>query len=53
MPKWDFEEFAVENAINKILRKTQVQKLMLLVNTPGGLVQSSYKNSSSTTKIIQ
>jgi hypothetical protein len=37
------EEFAVETAINQIQAKTDVQKLMLLVNSPGGLVQSSYK----------
>jgi len=37
------EEFAVETAINQIQTKTDVRKLMLLVNSPGGLVQSSYK----------
>jgi len=37
------EEFAVETAINQIQTKTDAQKLMLLVNSPGGLVQSSYK----------
>jgi hypothetical protein len=37
------EEFAVETAINQIQAKTDAQKLMLLVNSPGGLVQSSYK----------
>jgi hypothetical protein len=37
------EEFAVETAINQIQAKTDVQKLLLLVNSPGGLVQSSYK----------
>lgn len=37
------EEFAVETAINQILTKTDVKKLLLLVNSPGGLVQSSYK----------
>lgn len=37
------EEFAVETAINQIQAKTDVRKLMLLVNSPGGLVQSSYK----------
>jgi hypothetical protein len=37
------EEFAVETAINRIEAKTNNRKLMLLVNSPGGLVQSSYK----------
>ena len=37
------EEFAVETAINQILTKTDSRKLLLLVNSPGGLVQSSYK----------
>ena len=37
------EEFAVETAINQIQAKTDVRKLLLLVNSPGGLVQSSYK----------
>jgi hypothetical protein len=37
------EEFAVETAINEIQAKTDNQKLLLLVNSPGGLVQSSYK----------
>jgi hypothetical protein len=37
------EEFAVETAINQIQAKTDARKLMLLVNSPGGLVQSSYK----------
>ena len=37
------EEFAVETAINQIQTKTDVRKLLLLVNSPGGLVQSSYK----------
>jgi len=37
------EEFAVETAINEIQAKTDNRKLLLLVNSPGGLVQSSYK----------
>jgi hypothetical protein len=37
------EEFAVETAINKIQAKTDNRKLLLLVNSPGGSVQSSYK----------
>jgi len=37
------EEFAVETVINQIISKTKVKKLLLLVNSPGGLVQSSYK----------
>jgi hypothetical protein len=37
------EEFAVESAINQVQTKTDVRKLLLLVNSPGGLVQSSYK----------
>jgi hypothetical protein len=37
------EEFAVETAINQIQKKTDTKKLLLLVNSPGGLVQSSYK----------
>jgi ClpP class serine protease len=37
------EEFAVETAINQIQTKTDAKKLLLLVNSPGGLVQSSYK----------
>jgi hypothetical protein len=37
------EEFAVETAINQIQAKTDTRKLLLLVNSPGGLVQSSYK----------
>ncbi len=37
------EEFAVETAINLIQAKTDTRKLLLLVNSPGGLVQSSYK----------
>jgi hypothetical protein len=37
------EEFAVETAINQIQNMTQNRKLLFLVNSPGGLVQSSYK----------
>ena len=37
------EELAVETAINKIQQKTTAKKLLLLVASPGGLVQSSYK----------
>ena len=37
------KEFAVETAINQIQTRTDVRKLLLLVNSPGGLVQSSYK----------
>jgi hypothetical protein len=37
------EEFAVETAINQIQAKTDNRKLLLLVNSPGGSVQSSYK----------
>ena len=37
------EEFAVETAINQIQAKTDVRKMLLLVSSPGGLVQSSYR----------
>jgi ClpP class serine protease len=37
------EEFGVETAINEIKSRTDVKKLLLLLNSPGGLVQSSYK----------
>ncbi len=43
MLRWGSEEFAVETAINQIQTKTDARKLLLLVNSPGGLVQSSYK----------
>lgn len=37
------EEFAIETVIDELKRKTNAKNLMLLVNSPGGLVQSSYK----------
>lgn len=37
------EEFAIETVIDEIKEKTKAEKLMLLLNSPGGLVQSSYK----------
>jgi hypothetical protein len=37
------EEFGVETAIESIREKTQCRNLILLINSPGGLVQSSYK----------
>ena len=37
------EEFTVETAINQIRTKTDATKLLLLVNSSGELVQSSYK----------
>jgi hypothetical protein len=37
------EEFATETVIDEIKKRTDSKTLMLLVNSPGGLVQSSYK----------
>jgi len=37
------EEFAIETVIDEIKKRTDSKMLMLLVNSPGGLVQSSYK----------
>jgi ClpP class serine protease len=37
------DEFSVESAIEDIQRKTDCKKLMLLLNSPGGSVTSSYK----------
>jgi hypothetical protein len=37
------EEFAIETVIDEIKRKTKATSLILLINSPGGLVQSSYK----------
>jgi len=37
------EEFAVETVINEIKKQTDCEKLLLLINSPGGLVQTSYK----------
>lgn len=37
------EEFGVETVIDDIKGKTNVKKLMLLINSPGGLIRSSYK----------
>ena len=37
------EEFAVEAAIGEIKARTDCKKLYLLLNSPGGLVTSSYK----------
>ncbi len=37
------EEFGVETAIESIREITNCKKLILLINSPGGLVQSSYK----------
>lgn len=37
------EEFGVEEVINRIKKQTNCKKLFLLINSPGGYVQSSYK----------
>jgi len=37
------EEFGVETVIEKIKESSRVGKLYLLLNSPGGLIQSSYK----------
>jgi len=37
------EEFAIESAIEKIKEQTSIDKLILLLNSPGGFVSSSYK----------
>ncbi len=37
------EEFAVESVIDEIRSQTDSKNLLLLVNSPGGAVQSSYK----------
>lgn len=37
------EEFGVEEVINRIKKHTDCKKLFLLINSPGGYVQSSYK----------
>ena len=37
------EEFALETAINQIHTKTDARKLLLTVNSHGGLIQVSYK----------
>lgn len=37
------EEFGVETVIESIREKTSCKNLILLINSPGGLVQSSYK----------
>lgn len=37
------EEFGVETVIHEIKDKTDVKKLMLLVNSPGGFIASAYK----------
>jgi hypothetical protein len=47
------EEFAVETAINQIQAKTDAKKLLLLVNSPGGLVQSSYKIARALRKAFE
>ena len=47
------EEFALETAINQIQTKTDFRKLLLLVNSPGGLVQSSYKIARALRKTFE
>ena len=47
------EEFAVETVINEINQKTDTKKIMLLVNSPGGLVQSSYKVARALRKAFE
>lgn len=37
------EEFAVETVLDQIRNETDAKTLLLLLNSPGGLVQSSYK----------
>ncbi|HKZ93952.1 MAG TPA: hypothetical protein VJ249_05160 [Candidatus Bathyarchaeia archaeon] len=37
------EEFAIETVIEQIRARTEARKLYLLLNSPGGLVDSSYK----------
>jgi hypothetical protein len=37
------EEFGVEEAINKIKEATNCKNLILMINSPGGYVKSSYK----------
>lgn len=37
------EEFGVETVIEQIHDKTDIRKLYLLINSPGGLIRSSYK----------
>lgn len=37
------EEFGMETVIDEIKNETNVSKLVLLLNSPGGLIQSSYK----------
>ena len=37
------EEFGVESVINDIQKKSKCQTLYLVINSPGGLVSSSYK----------
>ena len=37
------DEFSVESAIENIKKKTDCRKLMLLLNSPGGSIASSYK----------
>src|SRR3990172_11252420 len=37
------EEFAIETVIDEIKAKINAKTLLLLVNSPGGYVQSSYK----------
>lgn len=44
------EEFGVETVINEIKEKTDCSKLCLLLNSPGGLVGSSYKVSRALRK---
>jgi ClpP class serine protease len=41
------EEFSVETAIEKIKHTTECTKLILLLNSPGGSIQSSYKIASA------
>ena len=47
------EEFAIETVINDIKNKTNAKKLLLLINSPGGLVQSSYKVARALRKTFQ
>lgn len=37
------EEFGVETVINEICQKTDCRRLLLVLNSPGGFVDSSYK----------
>jgi hypothetical protein len=43
------DEFSVETAIEEIKSATECTKLLLLLNSPGGSIQSSYKIASALT----